>query len=107
MTGVNEVAKDISFVRDERLGFLTFSPNNLGNTLQVSVHLKLEKLPQKTEKLNELMEKLALKISKLSDDETSNIYEVHSTKRLGYTEFETVKEFSDAIVELIDAEKSL
>ena len=95
------------FVRDERLGFLTFSLNNLDNTLQVSVHLKLEKFPKKPENFNELTDKLSsLKFFKLSDDEANIIYEVHNTKSLGYTEFETVKKNSNSIVELIDAEKS-
>lgn len=107
MTGVTQVSKDIPFSRDERFGFPTFSPNNLGNTLHVSVQLKLENLPKKQAILDELVEKFGVKVSKLSGDEDSNVYEVKSTKRLGYTEFETVKEFAEAIVGIIGAEKSL
>lgn len=32
------------FSRDERLGWLTFCPTNLGSTVRASVHIKLPKL---------------------------------------------------------------
>lgn len=32
------------FARDDRLGWLTFCPTNLGSTVRASVHIKLPKL---------------------------------------------------------------
>lgn len=104
---VTRVSKDMALARDERLGFVTFSPENLGNTITVTAQLKLEKLPQKTEIMCELPEKLGVKISKLTEEDDNKIYEVVSKKRLGITEFQTVKKFSDAVAAIIEAENSL
>jgi protein-arginine kinase len=89
--------------RDERLGFVTCSPENLGNSIRASIRLKLA---QNEDKINELADKFELKIFKLPDDD-GNVYEVSSKKRLGVTEFQMVKDFADGIVALIDAEKTL
>lgn len=101
--GVSKITKDICTVRDERLGFLTFSPENLGNTLKVSVKIKLEKLPEQEGKLCEMSESLNFKFKKIEGNE----YKISNKKRMGLSEFETVNEFSEAIIAVIEAEKSL
>lgn len=107
ITAVTQIEKDIPLARHERLGFVTFSPEKLGNTIRVSIRLKLEKLPQKQEKFECLTDKLGLRISKSAENDECNIYEVSSKKRLGMTEFETVKGFADDIAALIEAENEL
>ena len=103
ITGVTRISNEIALSRHERLGFLTFSPENLGNTIHATVQVKLEKLPRKEEKVCELTEKFGLKFVKLS----KNVYEVSSKKRLGLTEFETVSGFAEGVVAIIEAENSL
>lgn len=103
MTGVTRLSKDIALCRDERLGFVTMSPANLGNTIGVSVRVKLEKLAEKQNKIDELAGQFQLNFTKLDD----GVYDVSSKKRLGVTEFETVKDFGDGIVALVEAEQSL
>lgn len=91
-------------MRDERLGFLTFSPINLGNTLRVCIRIKLDKLPiHAADEFDEIATKFNMEIKKLPN----GMYEIESKKRLGVTEFETVKNFADGIIALIDEEKSL
>src|SRR4051812_12297925 len=104
MTGVTKIEKDIALVRHERLGFINFSPKNLGNAIRVSAHLKLEKLAQKEEMVCDLEKNFNLKISKLNDE---NVFEVTYEKRMGITEFETVKNFVDGIIAVIEKENSL
>ena len=41
---MGEIEKSFSFSHDDRLGFLTFCPTNLGTTIRASVHIKLPKL---------------------------------------------------------------
>lgn len=41
---VNTIGKSVDFVHDDRLGFLTFCPTNLGTTIRASVHIKLPRL---------------------------------------------------------------
>ena len=38
MTSLEQV---LTFARDDRLGYLTFCPSNLGTTLRASVHIKI------------------------------------------------------------------
>jgi arginine kinase len=103
MNGVAQVSKDIDFARDERLGFLTFSPDNLGSTIAVTAQLKLDKIAQKAGKIDELAERFALKVTK----GRGNVFEVENKKRLGLTEFAVVKEFAEAINAMVEAENLL
>lgn len=110
IAGVTQISKDIPMVSDERLGFLTFSPINLGNTIRVSIRLELEKLPRKDDKLDEIVKKYHMKIRKLSSDENDDndkLYEIENERCMGLNEFETVNECAEGVIALIDAEKSL
>lgn len=104
MNGTTLFCKDICTARDDRLGFLTFSPNNLGNTIHVSVMMKLEKLPATDCKLDNLAEKFELKAIK---DKDSGLYKVSNKKRMGYTEFQTMQSFAEGVAAIIEAEKTL
>jgi arginine kinase len=92
--------------RDERLGFVTVSPENLGNTIKMSIRLKLDKLPLKPGKIDDLAENFSVSVQKL-EREVEDVYEVASKRRLGLTEFDTVKSFAAAINSIIEAENSL
>jgi len=92
---------------DERLGFLTFSPSNLGNTIHISAHMELNKLPKNQDTLDEIACNFNLNIKKIDVDGSDMLYEISNMKCLGMCEFDTVKELSDGIVALIDAEKSM
>ncbi|KAL0268094.1 UNVERIFIED_CONTAM: hypothetical protein PYX00_010166 [Menopon gallinae] len=61
VNAVNDVEKRIPFSHDDRLGFLTFCPTNLGTTVRASVHIKLPKLAANKAKLEEVAAKFNLK----------------------------------------------
>lgn len=42
--GVKGIESRVPFSRDDRLGWLTFCPTNLGSTVRASVHIKLPKM---------------------------------------------------------------
>jgi protein arginine kinase len=105
ITGVTKIGKDIALTYHEKFGFLTFSPENLGNTICVSVQMKLPKLSQAIEKIDELAAKFSLTVLNPSDNK-SNIYKISSKKRLGVTEFQTINDFAEAINSLVEAENS-
>lgn len=110
MSGVTQVAKDIPMACDERLGFVTCSPINLGNTIRVSIRMELEKLPLHKDKLDEMLRKHKMKIRKCSIEESGEsdyLHEVSSERCMGLNEFESVNEVGEAIIELIEAEKAL
>lgn len=47
--GVEAIQAKAPFSRDDRLGWLTFCPTNLGTTVRASVHIKLPKVSAKPE----------------------------------------------------------
>jgi protein-arginine kinase len=66
VTAVNDVEKRIPFSHDDRLGFLTFCPTNLGTTVRASVHIKVPKLASDKAKLEEVAGKYNLQVSVIS-----------------------------------------
>lgn len=111
IAGVTQICKDIEIIRDERLGFVTFSPNELGNTIRASIHVELDNISMHCDRFDEIACNFNLKINKIDasfdDDESDKLYEISNIKCMGMTEFETVKELADGITALIAVDKSL
>lgn len=110
VTAVGEIEKNVPFSHDERLGFLTFCPTNLGTTVRASVHIKLPKLAANKEKLEEVAAKYNLQVRGTRGEHTEaegGIYDISNKRRMGLTEFQAVKEMQDGILELIKMEKEM
>ncbi|KRG07745.1 hypothetical protein AWZ03_005448 [Drosophila navojoa] len=110
VTAVNEIEKRIPFSHDDRLGFLTFCPTNLGTTIRASVHIKVPKLASNKAKLEEVAAKYNLQVRGTRGEHTEaegGVYDISNKRRMGLTEYQAVKEMYDGITELIKLEKSL
>lgn len=110
VTGVNEIEKRLPFSHNDRLGFLTFCPTNLGTTVRASVHIKVPKLASNKAKLDEIAGKFNLQVRGTRGEHTEaegGIYDISNKRRMGLTEFDAVKEMYDGISELIKIEKEL
>jgi len=110
VTGVAEIEKKSPFSRDDRLGFLTFCPTNLGTTVRASVHIKVPKLAQSKDKLDAVAAKYNLQVRGTAGEHTESVggvYDVSNKRRMGLTEYQAVKEMRDGILELIKEEKAL
>ncbi|KAL1466026.1 hypothetical protein MTO96_042996 [Rhipicephalus appendiculatus] len=59
---VKAIEKKLPFSRDDRFGYLTFCPTNLGTTIRASVHIKIPKLSSNMSKLEEVAAKYELQI---------------------------------------------
>lgn len=109
-TAVNEIEKRVPFSHNERLGFLTFCPTNLGTTIRASVHIKVPKLAANKAKLEEVAAKYNLQVRGTAGEHTESVggvYDISNKRRMGLTEFQAVKEMNDGIAEIIKLEKSL
>lgn len=107
---VNEIEKRLPFSHDDRLGFLTFCPTNLGTTIRASVHIKVPKLAANKAKLEEVASKYNLQVRGTRGEHTEaegGVYDISNKRRMGLTEFDAVKEMNDGIAELIKLEKSM
>ncbi|XP_037031055.1 arginine kinase-like [Bradysia coprophila] len=104
------VANGLTFQRDanDTLGFVSLCPTNLGNTIRASVMVKLPKLIKQMGAKNSELDKLInthnfeIRPTK-SDKET---IEISNKRKLGITEFDSIKKFWAGIKEIIEKEKT-
>ncbi|XP_075742626.1 arginine kinase-like isoform X2 [Rhipicephalus microplus] len=106
---VKTIEKKLPFSRDDRFGYLTFCPTNLGTTIRASVHIKIPKLSSNMSKLEEIAAKYELQIRGTRGEHTASeggVYDVSNKRRLGLTEYDAVRTMQDGILELIKLEKA-
>lgn len=70
---VNHIEAKLPFSRDDRLGYLTFCPTNLGTTIRASVHIALPKLAKDKKVLDDIAAKFNLQVRGKFYQHTSNI----------------------------------
>jgi creatine kinase len=107
---VKTIESKIPFSRDDRLGFLTFCPTNLGTTIRASVHIALPKLAADKKKLEEVAAKYNLQVRGTRGEHTESeggVYDISNKRRMGLTEYQAVREMQDGILEMIKIERSL
>ena len=110
VAAVKYLESKLEFVHDDRLGYLTFCPTNLGTTLRASVMIKLPKLAAKKDKFESEADKLNLQIRGTKGEHTESddgMYDVSNKRRLGLTEFEAAMEMQKGVKKLIEMEKSM
>lgn len=108
--GVEKLGEKLQFERDDRLGFLTFCPTNLGTTIRASVHIKLPKLAADRTKLEETANKYNLQVRGTAgehSDGEDGVYDISNRRRLGLTEYDAVSEMYKGIKEIIEIEKGM
>jgi creatine kinase len=77
VTAVNDIEKRVPFSHNDRLGFLTFCPTNLGTTVRASVHIKVPKLAANKAKLEEVAARYNLQVSILYQQLENQIFFFH------------------------------
>jgi len=105
--GVNIIGGQAPLSRDDRLGWLTFCPTNLGTTVRASVHIKLPKISAKPD-FKTICDGLKLQIRGIHgehSDSEGGVYDISNKARLGLTEYQAVKQMYDGVKHLIELEK--
>lgn len=105
--GVKAIEAKVPFSRDNRLGWLTFCPTNLGTTVRASVHIRLPKISAKPD-FKSICDGLKLQIRGIHGEHSETeggVYDISNKARLGLTEFEAVKQMYDGVKHLIELEK--
>ncbi|CAD5217424.1 unnamed protein product [Bursaphelenchus xylophilus] len=106
--GVKAIEAKVPFGRDERLGYLTFCPTNLGTTVRASVHIKLPKVSARKD-FKQICDKLHLQVRGIHGEHSESeggVYDISNKARLGMSEYEAVKQMYDGVKELIRLEEA-
>ncbi|XP_059086405.1 arginine kinase-like isoform X1 [Tigriopus californicus] len=109
---LEEMEKEFKYSHDERLGFLTFCPTNLGTTIRASVHIKLPRLAAEggIEMLQKHGDEHQLQVRGSSGEHSEavgGLYDISNRERMGLTEYQAVKKMYEGVNELIKMEKAL
>lgn len=106
--GVRIIEKSLPFSRDERLGWLTFCPTNLGTTVRASVHVKIPKTSARPD-FKKICDEMKLQIRGIHGEHSETeggVYDISNKARLGISEYTAVKHMYDGVKRLIELEKS-
>lgn len=110
MNGVHHLAKTLTFLWDERLGYLSSCPTNLGTAMRASVHIRLPELAQDTDRLKQLAERYYLQIRGLHGEHSQSeggVFDISNRRRLGVSEVQCVQDMVDGVTALITEEQKL
>jgi protein-arginine kinase len=106
--GVKTIEAQAPFSRDERLGWLTFCPTNLGTTVRASVHIKIPKVSARPD-FKKICDEMVLQVRGIHGEHSETeggVYDVSNKARLGLTEYQAVKQMYDGVKRLIELEKT-
>ncbi len=83
----------MKFSFDEKLGYITSCPTNLGTALRASVHIKLPKLVKQKDEFQKIADKYSVQIRGAHGEHTETddyIYDISNKRRLGRNEVDLV-----------------
>ena len=105
----DKIERKAKFAFDERLGYITSCPTNLGTGIRASVHIRLPKLRKKMSLFRSIAEKYQLDVRGKNGEhsEQSNVFDISNARRLGRSEVQLVQDMYEGVKALIAAEKSL
>jgi creatine kinase len=101
--------RNVQFVHDYRLGYLTSCPTNVGTAMRASVHVKLVKLG-KVPGFFQLVERLKLEVRGKygeTDRMYTGIFDISNLERLGKSEVHLINVMVEGVAKLIDIERRL
>ena len=104
------IEKVVKFAFDERLGYITSCPTNLGTALRASVHIKLPKLGNQKDQFQAIADKYHVQIRGAHGEHTEtddHVYDISNKRRLGRSTVELVQDMYDGVKAMIEKEKSL
>merc|ERR1711972_217571 len=107
---VKAINEKLEFAFNEKLGYLTACPTNIGCGERASVHIKVPLTSQDKEKFEGIAKRNNLQIRGVDGEHSESkggIYDVSNKRRLGITEWDGVKDLIKGCQELMESEKEL
>lgn len=109
-TGVASLETTLDFLFDDRLGYITSCPTNLGTAMRASVHIQLPKLSRTPERFQRKAEELNVQIRGIHGEHSESeggVFDISNKRRLGLSEKECIMDLYNGVIELIAIEKKL
>ncbi|CAG9760904.1 unnamed protein product [Ceutorhynchus assimilis] len=108
ITALETLQEWVEFSTDERFGYLTSCPSNVGQAIRPYFHIKIPKLASDRPRLIELAAKYDMAVREIIEEPINmhGIYELYNAKRLGTTEYHSVKVMTQGVIKIIEAEKA-
>lgn len=108
----NAIIKGCNVAFDEKYGFLTSCPTNLGTGLRASVMLHLPALSVfgYIKSIVNLMNKIGLTVRGIygeGSDARANMYQLSNQVTLGISEEDTIKKLESAVMQIVDREREM
>ena len=98
------------FMFSDNLGFLGTCASNLGTGLRASVMIKLEKLNENVELLENICAKLDLQPRGSAGEHSAAVgakWDISNKQRIGFSEAQLVQKMVDGVSKLIECEEKL
>lgn len=106
---VNLMQKDLKFQYNDRLGYISSCPTNLGTAMRASMHVKLPLISQSKD-FKKICEDLGLSVRGIHgehSDSEGGVYDLSNKRRLGISEVGAVETLYHGVDKLIKMEKDL
>lgn len=100
----------LSFLFDQRLGYLTSCPTNLGTAMRASFHIRLPKLARHEQLLQSLADQYQLQIRGVHGEHSEGkegVYDISNRRRLGISEAGCISDLTSGITALINKESKI
>ncbi len=110
LNAISQLEQSLTFLHDERLGYLTSCPTNLGTALRASVHIHLPRLTTDMSAFKKITDSHNLQIRGVHGEHSDGdcgIFDVSNKRRLGVTEVDCIQDLYGGVVALIEREKEL
>jgi creatine kinase/arginine kinase len=98
------------FARNDRLGYITSCPTNLGTALRASVHIKLPNLGVRMDEFKAIADKYYVQIRGIHGEHSESadhVYDISNRRRLGRSEVDLVQDMYNGVKAMIEREKEL
>ena len=101
---VNIIGDKLEFALDNKLGYVSSCPTNLGNGMRASVHIKIPNVSKNKELFKKLCDKYNVQARGINGEHSESeggIYDISNRRRLGINEWDAVLDLITAVDELI------
>ncbi len=101
------IGEQLPFAKDDRLGYLSSCPTNLGTAMRASVHVKLATLGQRKD-FKVLCDGLKLSVRGIHGEHSESeggVWDISNKQRLGISEAECIEVLAEGVAKLLELDE--